>query len=257
MICTVPCTGSVLREHSTCMAHRHHDHLHTASTRPGLLVYAFVYPTGLDGTIGDLVLLRGLHSHGRSTLAHPSSIALINFDASVRQEHNSSQDRPLPGSHKVRLRNRLSLAVLLGSRNLPGSVTVRNCISLNGLPLPLRCLSLAVHFFFSAFRSATSRQGRSCCCTADCCTPDGHGQAAAVASESGSSHGFRQGPIRADACAELTVVWMCTGVMAVVSFVDIAYCSTGRGERWPAYRYWNPPGDPDAGDVQRGVAVTR
>lgn len=50
---------------------------------------------------------------------------------------------------------------------------------------------------------------------------------------------------------------MCTGVMAVVSFVDIAYCSTGRGERWPAYRYWNPPGDPDAGDVQRGVAVTR
>ena len=147
MICTVPCTGSVLREHSTCMAHRHHDHLHTASTRPGLLVYAFVYPTGLDGTIGDLVLLRGLHSHGRSTLAHPSSIALINFDASVRQEHNSSQDRPLPGSHKVRLRNRLSLAVLLGSRNLPGSVTVRNCISLNGLPLPLRCLSLAVHLF--------------------------------------------------------------------------------------------------------------
>lgn len=39
----------------------HHDHLYSVTPPPGLLVYAFVYPAGLNGTIGDLLLLPGSH----------------------------------------------------------------------------------------------------------------------------------------------------------------------------------------------------
>jgi len=132
---------------------RLHDHLFSVTPRPCLMVFAFRYPTGLSGTIGDLLLL--------------------------------------PGSHAVEGFHRLSLAPLFGAASLPGTVAISDA-------------------------------------------PPG----SVVLIHAGLLHAR---PARPGGSARY--------------FVDVAYCSTGEGERWPAYRYWRPSDDGTAGDY--GVDTMR
>jgi hypothetical protein len=64
----------------------HNDHTHSVTTAPGLLIYAFIYPSGLNGSVGDLLVL--------------------------------------PGSHQQQLVHRLAFCPLFGTADLPGSVTL-------------------------------------------------------------------------------------------------------------------------------------
>jgi hypothetical protein len=135
----------------------HHDHLCSVTPAPGLLVYAFVYPSGLDGTIGDLLLLAGSHR----------------VDA---------------GYH------RLGLASLFGTRDLPPKTATLD-------HAPPGTIVLLHGALLHARRA--KRQQHSC----------------------SSQEEEEQG-------------------VGCRYFVDVSYCSIGRGERWPAYRYWRPPPPP-------------
>jgi hypothetical protein len=121
----------------------------------GLLVLAFWYPSGLSGTIGDLLLL--------------------------------------PGSHVIDGFHRLSLAPLFGTAALPGTVTIDAA--------PAGSVVLIHGGLLHARRAQ----------------PGGGGDSARY-------------------------------------FVDVAYCSTADGERWPAYRYWRPD-HADSSDGSYGVDV--
>eukprot|EP01047_Picozoa_sp_COSAG01_P070910 COSAG01_NODE_10872_length_2065_cov_1.454730_1_plen_355_part_00 len=65
----------------------HNDHTHSVTARPGLCVEAFIYPSRMDGTIGELLVLPG------------------------------SQHAPL---------HRLALSPLFGTQDLPGSLCLRD-----------------------------------------------------------------------------------------------------------------------------------
>ena len=90
VLSTIMPAGQFAVQHLQCDRHEpgtealpwHHDHLCSVTPAPGLLVYAFIYPSGLEGSIGDLLLL--------------------------------------PGSHRVdAMYHRLALAPLLGTEDLP------------------------------------------------------------------------------------------------------------------------------------------
>lgn len=108
--------GGFAMQHLQCDRHDtgepgaawHSDHTHSVTPRPGMLVYAFMYPAGLDGTIGDLVV--------RYLLSPALDLAY--------SEQLVMPQQVLPGSQKLWPMDRLSLAPLFDTADLPGSITL-------------------------------------------------------------------------------------------------------------------------------------